>query len=85
MNNRITLEDEIELSGIEPFGGNIVHVTLKPKEENTGITFETPEGNVDATLEKAANISFTVALNHSKIQVLISNSLALQTVKSCAR
>ena len=65
-----TIGQQIQVTGVEPFGGNLVDVILKPADTDTGIVFETPVGNIEAKLEYASQYKSAVLLQEKGVKVL---------------
>lgn len=65
-----TLRNEIRLMGIEPYGGNLVMITIKPAEEDVGILFQTPNGDIQAKLNYASESRSSILLDNGRTQVI---------------
>lgn len=65
-----TLRSPIRLTGIEPYGGNAVNVTISPAEENAGIVFQTPRGDVKANLYYASASRNSILLDNGRVKVI---------------
>ena len=66
-----TLNEELWLTGWEPYGGKATHVGILPAEPNTGIRFITNKGTVEAKLENAIPYSHSILLKNGNPQVLV--------------
>ena len=65
-----TIAENFSYSGIEPFGGQKVNVTLHPASPYTGVVFWTSYGRVPATLDHASQHRSSVLVSDGKAGVL---------------
>lgn len=70
MSYQQTLKRNVEVSGLEPYGGKRVDVTLKPAEPNTGIVFQTQRGDVKNSLYNARQHKCAVMIDNGTARVL---------------
>ncbi|MFC1768947.1 UDP-3-O-acyl-N-acetylglucosamine deacetylase [Nanoarchaeota archaeon] len=70
MRKQATIKNPFELIGSEPFGGNIVRARFSPAEPDTGIVFETFDGEIEAKLKYASEYKCSVLLRNGNAGVL---------------
>ncbi|HLD02589.1 MAG TPA: UDP-3-O-acyl-N-acetylglucosamine deacetylase [Candidatus Nanoarchaeia archaeon] len=71
MEKQRTLKDDIEILGIEPYGGNRVSLKISPASENRGIIFyNAAHGAVRANLAAAQAYKSSITLRNDTMSVL---------------
>ena len=65
-----TIRGTMHLRGIECYGGNFVEVILKPADEDTGVIFQTVNGDIKAKIDYSSPYRISVLLNNGRTQVI---------------
>lgn len=61
-----TVQGTVALQGVDLYGGNKVNLFIDPADENTGILFKTPYGDVQANLDNATAERSALCLRNNR-------------------
>jgi len=70
-----TLTNKVIYKGKEPYGGKEIEVIIHPANEDNGIKFYTPQGNVKANIKNASVSRNSILLKEKNVEVLNSEHL----------